>query len=57
VRMTTMIDFDTRMRELREDYTYRVNEFIAEGREDLAYRLAEEFEAEAIALLRGSPTR
>jgi hypothetical protein len=37
--------------ELSDDYTYRVNLLLDEGREDLAARLAAEYERESLALL------
>jgi hypothetical protein len=37
--------------ELSDDYTYRVNMLLDEGREDLAVRLAAEYERETFALL------
>jgi hypothetical protein len=37
--------------ELSDDYTYRVNMLLDEGREDLAARLAAEYERESLTLL------
>jgi hypothetical protein len=44
-----------RLRELHEDYAWKVNAAIAEGREDLIDTLCEEYAEEAIRLITGVP--
>jgi len=52
--MTTDLDLDlnAELQQLQDDYTYRVNTVIEENREDLAYRLSDEYEREAAQLVR-----
>lgn len=40
----------TRLRELQDDYTYRLNMLLEDNREDLAAKLADQYLAEAHAL-------
>lgn len=40
--MNATLDVTTRLEELRDDYTYRVNLLLDEGREDLADRYVED---------------
>ena len=44
-----------RLRELHEDYAWKVNAAIAEDREDLIDGLCEEYADEAVRLLTGAP--
>ena len=45
-----------RLRELHEDYAWKVNAAVAEGREDLIRRLSDEYVEEAVRVLaEGSP--
>ena len=44
-----------RLRELHEDYAWKVNAAIAEGRDDLIDALCEEYADEAIRLITGAP--
>lgn len=44
-----------RLRELHEDYAWKVNAAIAEGRDDLIDALCEEYADEAIRLIAGAP--
>ena len=44
-----------RLRELHEDYAWKVNAAIAEGRDDLIDGLCEEYADEAIRLITGTP--
>jgi hypothetical protein len=37
------LDLTTRLETLRDEYTYRVNLLLDEGREDLAIKLSEEY--------------
>jgi len=46
-----------RLTELSEDYTYRVNMLLDEGREDLAAKLAAQYEREALRLLSEQPAQ
>jgi hypothetical protein len=52
--MTTDLDLDlnAELQQLMDDYTYRVNTVIEGNREDLAYRLSDEYEREAAQLVR-----
>jgi hypothetical protein len=45
------LDSTTRLEELRDDYTYRVNLLLDEGREDLAAKLSDEYVEAAARLL------
>jgi hypothetical protein len=44
-----------RLRELHEDYAWKVNAAIAEGRDDLIDALCEEYADEAVRLITGTP--
>jgi len=44
-----------RLRELHEDYAWKVNAAIAEGRDDLIDALCEEYADEAVRLITGAP--
>jgi hypothetical protein len=49
--VNTTIDLTTRLEQLRDEYTYRLNLLLDEGREDLAAKLNDEYlEAAARAL-------
>ena len=50
--MTTDLDLNAELQQLQDDYTYRVNMVIEDNREDLAYRLSDEYEREAAQLVR-----
>ncbi len=54
--MSTTIDMTTELAELQDDYTYRVNLLLDEGREDLAAVLADRYIEDAAALVRRAPT-
>ena len=51
---TTTIDVDVRaeLEALQDDYTYRVNLLLDEGREDLASALSDQYIAEAATVIR-----
>jgi hypothetical protein len=51
--VTSTLDLNTRLERLEDDYTYRVNMLLEEGRDDLAAVLADEFVDAAARLLRG----
>jgi hypothetical protein len=51
--VTSTLDLNTRLEQLEDDYTYRVNMLLEEGRDDLAAVLADEFVDAAARLLRG----
>lgn len=51
--MTTMLDVTSRLHELQEDYTYRVNMLLEEGREDLAAQLADQYVEDSARVLAG----
>ncbi len=48
---TDTTDTAARLAELRDEYTYRVNLLLDEGREDLAVRVADEYAAATNRLL------
>jgi hypothetical protein len=48
---TTTPDLNARLEALRDDYTYRVNILLDEGREDLATALADDYVVEATRVL------
>jgi hypothetical protein len=50
------LDLATRLETLRDDYTYRVNLLLDEGREDLAVKLSDEY-VEAAARILDTTTR
>jgi hypothetical protein len=55
---TTTPDLTARLEALRDEYTYRVNLLLDEGREDLATRLADDYVEEATrALAEAGPRR
>jgi hypothetical protein len=45
------LDLATRLEDLRDDYTYRLNLLLDEGREDLAVKLSDEYVEAAARLL------
>jgi hypothetical protein len=47
----TTLDLTARLEALRDEYTYRVNMLLDEGREDLATALADDYVEEAIRAL------
>jgi len=51
--MNATLDVTTRLEELRDDYTYRVNLLLDEGREDLAAELADRYVEDQARALRG----
>ncbi len=51
--MNGTLDVTTRLEELRDDYTYRVNLVLDEGREDLAAELADRYVEDLARALRG----
>lgn len=52
--MNATLDVTTaRLEELRDDYTYRVNLLLDEGREDLAAELADQYLEDAARALAG----
>ncbi|MGI8878973.1 MAG: hypothetical protein ACR2KJ_00355 [Jatrophihabitans sp.] len=51
--MTSTTDVTARLAELRDEYTYRVNLLLDEGREDLAARVADEYSDAAGRVLLG----
>lgn len=48
---TTTLELSARLEELRDEYTYRVNYVLDEGREDLATELADDYVVEATRAL------
>lgn len=50
--MSTTLDLTARLELLRDDYTYRVNMLLEEGREDLAARLVDDYLDDATSLMR-----
>jgi hypothetical protein len=50
--MTTTIDTTAALAALQDDYTYRVNMLLDEGREDLAAALADRYVEDAAAIVR-----
>jgi hypothetical protein len=50
----TAPELTDRLEKLQDEYTYRVNMLLDEGREDLAARLAERYSEEANRALRSS---
>ncbi len=52
--VTLSPDLTTRLEELRDDYTYRVNMVLDEDREDLAAQLADQYLEEAAGVVRSS---
>ena len=53
--MNTTIDLTTRLETLRDEYTYRLNLLLDEGREDLAAKLSDEYVDEAPGCWRPAP--
>jgi hypothetical protein len=51
-QMNTTLDLTTRLEEMQDDYTYRVNMLLEENREDLAAELADQYTEEATRVLR-----
>ncbi|MDQ2748158.1 MAG: hypothetical protein M3Y44_01265 [Actinomycetota bacterium] len=49
--MNTTYDLTTRLATLRDEYTYRVNMLLDEGREDLAAQMADDYVDEAARVL------
>ncbi|PZS14646.1 MAG: hypothetical protein DLM57_14145 [Pseudonocardiales bacterium] len=49
--MNTTTDLTTRLEALRDEYTYRVNMLLEEGREDLATELADNYVDDAARTL------
>ncbi len=49
--MNTATDLTARLEALREEYTYRVNMLLEEGREDLATKLSDEYFEEVLHAL------
>ncbi len=49
--MNATLDLTTRLEQLRDDYTYRVNLLLDEGREDLAVKLSDEYVEAAARVL------
>lgn len=49
--MNTTPDLTARLEALRDEYTYRVNIMLEEGREDLATQLADDYVEEAARAL------
>lgn len=54
---TATRELTARLEELRDEYTYRVNVVLDEGREDLATELADEYVVEATRALAETGTR
>ncbi len=54
--MTATIDLTEELAALRDDYTYRVNLLLDEGRDDLAARLADRYVEDAFRVVRASAT-
>jgi hypothetical protein len=44
--MNATIELTTRLQDLQDDYTYRVNQLLEENREDLAAKLADQYTEE-----------
>lgn len=44
---TTLFDLDAELSALQDDYTYRVNMLLDEGREDLAAELSDQYVQDA----------
>jgi hypothetical protein len=55
--VNTTLDLTTRLEALRDEYTYRVNMLLDEGREDLAAALADDYVEEATRALAEAGTR
>lgn len=55
--MNTTIDLTTRLETLRDEYTYRLNLLLDEGREDLAAKLSDEYVDAAARVLETSSAR
>lgn len=51
--MDTTYGLTARLEELRDEYTYRINMVLEEGREDLAVKLSDEYLDDALRLLNG----
>lgn len=49
--MNTTLDLTARLETLRDEYTYRVNTLLGEGREDLATQMADDYVVEATRAL------
>ena len=49
--MNTTIDVTARLETLRDEYTYRLNLLLDEGREDLAAKLSDEYLEAAARIL------
>lgn len=49
--MNTTIDLTARLETLRDEYTYRVNVVLEEGREDLATKISDEYLEEVLRAL------
>ncbi len=54
--MSATISLTEQLAVLRDDYTYRVNLLLDEGRDDLAARLADRYVDDAFRVMRGSAT-
>ena len=55
--VNTTIDLTTRLETLRDEYTYRLNLLLDEGREDLAAKLSDEYVDAAARVLETSSAR
>ncbi len=55
--MNTTVDLTARLEALRDEYTYRVNMLLDEGREDLATALADDYVDEATRALAAAGRR
>jgi hypothetical protein len=52
--MSAQGDEDRRLRELHDEYAWKVNAAIGEGREDLVWRLADDYLVAAVAEMTGA---